>query len=99
MRRFGREEEARRDQARRCRDADSGQPAEHAVEAVRRGQAAGLLAAVPTEQIALSCWGIAHGLVSLELAGTVPPGLDIGARYEGALWAMVTGWVVAVRPS
>jgi len=69
------------------------------VNAVRRGQAAGLLAAVPTEQIALSCWGIAHGLVSLELAGTVPPGLDIGAGYEGALWAMVTGWVVAVRPS
>lgn len=69
------------------------------VDAVRRGQAAGRLAAVPTERIALSCWGIAHGLVSLELAGTVPPGLDIAADYEDALWAMVTGWVVIVSPS
>jgi AcrR family transcriptional regulator len=69
------------------------------VAAVRRGQASGVLADVPTEQIALSCWGIAHGLVSLEVAGTVPPGLDIAAGYEDALWAMVTGWGTAVRPS
>jgi hypothetical protein len=30
--------------------------------------------------------------VSLELVGTVPPGLDVAAGYEGALRAMVAGW-------
>ncbi len=62
------------------------------VDAVRRGQEAGLLADVPAERIALACWGIAHGLVSLELAGNVPPGLDVAAGYPDALRAMVTGW-------
>jgi AcrR family transcriptional regulator len=62
------------------------------VDAVVRGQSAGLLKTVPPERIALSCWGVAHGLVSLELVGTVPPGLDIAAGYESALRAMVDGW-------
>jgi AcrR family transcriptional regulator len=62
------------------------------VDAVRRGQAAGQLAAGPPEQIALACWGIAHGLVSLELAGSVPPPLDVAAGYEDALRAVVRGW-------
>jgi AcrR family transcriptional regulator len=62
------------------------------VDAVRRGQEAGQLVDVPAERIALACWGIAHGLVSLELTGNVPPALDIAAGYEDALRAMVTGW-------
>lgn len=62
------------------------------LDAVRRGQEAGRLVAGPPERIALSCWGVAHGLVSLELAGNVPPLLDIAAGYEDALRAMVTGW-------
>lgn len=62
------------------------------LDAVRRGQEAGRFTPGPPERIALSCWGIAHGLVSLELAGTVPPMLDIAAGYEDALRAMVAGW-------
>jgi AcrR family transcriptional regulator len=68
------------------------------VDAVRRGQAVGRLLDVPAERIALSCWGIAHGLVSLELSGAVPPGLDVAEGYEDALWAVVDGWSVN-RPS
>jgi AcrR family transcriptional regulator len=68
------------------------------VDAVRRGQTAGQLKTVAPERIALACWGVAHGLVSLELAGAVPDGLDVAAGYEDALWAMVNGWS-ADRPS
>jgi AcrR family transcriptional regulator len=79
-------------------DEDAGAEAagtiEPLIDAVRRGQEAGLLSSAPVERITLSCWGIAHGLVSLELAGTVPPGLDIAAGYEDALRAMVGGWSV-----
>jgi AcrR family transcriptional regulator len=83
-------------------DAEAGAEAartiEPLVDAVSRGRAAGVLVDAPASRIALSCWGVAHGLVSLELAGTVPPGLDIAAGYEDALWAVVRGWSVN-RPS
>jgi len=62
------------------------------IDAVRRGQAAGRFVAGPPERTALACWATAHGLVSLELAGTVPPGLEIAAWYEDALRAMAAGW-------
>ncbi|MGB3440380.1 MAG: TetR/AcrR family transcriptional regulator [Actinophytocola sp.] len=65
------------------------------VDAVRRGQTAGALRKVAPELVALACWGVAHGLVSLEFAGSMPPGLDIASGYEDALRAMVDGW----RPS
>lgn len=78
--------------------AEAARTIEPLVAAVRRGQDAGRLLDVPAERIALSCWGIAHGLVSLELAGSVPPGLDVAEGYEDALWAMVDGWSVN-RPS
>jgi AcrR family transcriptional regulator len=78
--------------------ADAARTIEPLIDAVRRGQEAGLLLVAPVERIALSCWGIAHGLVSLELAGAVPPGLDIAAGYKDALRAMVGGWSVN-RPS
>ncbi len=68
------------------------QTIEPLVDAVVRGQRAGALQEVPPERIALACWGVAHGLVSLELVGTVPPGLEIAAGYESALRAMVAGW-------
>jgi AcrR family transcriptional regulator len=64
------------------------------VDAVRRGQAAGRLADVPAQRIVLSCWGIAHGLVSLELAAAAPPGIDIAGDFEDALRAVVVGWSV-----
>lgn len=78
--------------------AEAAQTIAPLVDAVRRGQGLGLLQAVPAERIVLSCWGIAHGLVSLELAGSVPDGLDVGGGYEDALAAMVNGWAVN-RPS
>jgi len=62
------------------------------VDAVRRGQDAGVLREVAPELVALSCWGVAHGLVSLELAGALPPGLEVAPGYEAALRAMVDGW-------
>ena len=62
------------------------------VDAVVRGQLAGILRPVPAERIALSCWGIAHGLVSIELTGSLPPGLDVAGGYEDAVRAMVDGW-------
>jgi AcrR family transcriptional regulator len=67
------------------------------VDAVRRGQEKGQLGDGVAETIALSCWGIAHGLVSLELAGSVPSGLDVDASYEDSLRAMINGW--SNRPS
>ncbi|MGW6931110.1 TetR/AcrR family transcriptional regulator [Lentzea sp. NPDC054927] len=45
------------------------------------------------EQIAMSMWGIAHGLVSLELNGNLPPGIDPAATYELALRAHGRGWL------
>lgn len=62
------------------------------VAAVRRAQDRGALRKVAPELVALACWGVAHGLVSLELAASVPPGLDVAAGYEDALRAMVDGW-------
>lgn len=62
------------------------------VDAVRRGQRAGQLVGGPPERIALACWALAHGLVSIELTGMAPPPLDVAAGYEDALRAMVTGW-------
>lgn len=53
---------------------------------------AGQLATGAPERIALACWGVAHGLVSLELTGNVPPPLDVAAGYEDALRAVVRGW-------
>lgn len=73
-------------------DNEAAKTIEPLVAAVVRGQAAGRLADVPAELIALSCWGVAHGLVSIELTGRVPSGLDVAAGYEQALRAMVIGW-------
>jgi AcrR family transcriptional regulator len=78
--------------------AEAARTLEPLVDAVRRGQAARRLLDVPAERIALSCWGIAHGLVSLELTGSVPAGLDVDDGYEDSLWAVVNGWS-ANRPS
>jgi AcrR family transcriptional regulator len=78
--------------------AEAARTIEPLFDAVRRGQEAGLLKSTSAETIVLSCWGIAHGLVSLELAGSVPPGLDIAAGYEGAITAVVQGWTIN-RPS
>jgi AcrR family transcriptional regulator len=55
------------------------------VEAVRQAVAAGLLIGDP-ERIALHLWAVAHGMVSLELSGRLPPSAQETAQaYDEAL--------------
>ncbi|SEP93725.1 transcriptional regulator, TetR family [Lentzea xinjiangensis] len=63
------------------------------MNAVRRAIELGVFRDVDAEQIAVSMWGIAHGLVSLELNGNLPPGVDATATYELALRAHGRGWL------
>jgi AcrR family transcriptional regulator len=42
--------------------------------------------------IATSLWGLAHGLVSLELAGPLPKGIRSADLYERAIRAQTAGW-------
>ncbi|WP_018682432.1 TetR/AcrR family transcriptional regulator [Actinokineospora enzanensis] len=46
----------------------------------------------PHNTMAVGCWGIVHGLVSLELCGSLPPDLDTTTAYEHSLRANVRGW-------
>jgi AcrR family transcriptional regulator len=62
------------------------------LEAVTAGIEAGLFADVPAEALVLSCWGLAHGLVSLELNGYAPEEVNLAAAYERALRANLAGW-------
>ncbi|MEU7479516.1 TetR/AcrR family transcriptional regulator [Lentzea sp. NPDC042327] len=66
--------------------------------AVRRAIELGVYRDEDPEQIAMSMWGIAHGLVSLELNGNLPRGVDAAATYELALRAHGRGWL-AETPS
>ncbi|GAB3475492.1 TetR/AcrR family transcriptional regulator [Amycolatopsis cihanbeyliensis] len=61
---------------------------------VRAGIEAGVLRQEPPEVIAVSCWGLVHGLVSLELNGNIPEqaGLGVSKAYEIALRANAEGW-------
>ncbi|GAA3998323.1 WHG domain-containing protein [Streptomyces sp. NBC_01352] len=69
------------------------------VDAVSRGQRAGQFSsASDPEVIALSVWGMAHGLVSLVLSGNEPQGLAVADCYERALRALVTGWRAGEEP-
>lgn len=63
------------------------------IDAVRRAVEQEVFLAEEPEQIAMSMWGIAHGLVSLELNGNLPPGVDAAATYELALRAHGRGWL------
>ncbi len=65
--------------------------------AVRRAIELGVYRDEDPEQIAMSMWGIAHGLVSLELNGNLPPGVDAEATYELALRAHGRGWLAEPR--
>ena len=63
------------------------------IDTVRRGQQAGQFSSDSTpEAIALSVWGMAHGLVSLVVSGNEPPQLAVADCYERALQALVAGW-------
>ncbi|GAB2854194.1 TetR/AcrR family transcriptional regulator [Lentzea nigeriaca] len=63
------------------------------IDAVRRAIEQRVFLDSDPEQIAMSMWGIAHGLVSLELNGNLPPGVDAAATYEVALRAHGRGWL------
>jgi AcrR family transcriptional regulator len=65
------------------------------VNSVTRSIKAGILQDVPVERIALSCWATAHGMVSLELHGPLPPalrGFAMDEIYEAVLRAGINGW-------
>ncbi|MTD59348.1 TetR/AcrR family transcriptional regulator [Amycolatopsis pithecellobii] len=62
------------------------------VDTVRDGISRGQFRKVAPETIAVSCWGVAHGMVSLELNGNLPLKVEVGAAYEQALRAQVRGW-------
>lgn len=62
-------------------------------DVVHAGIAEGTFTGESAEVIAMAAWGLVHGLVSLELSGTTPVGMDIGAAYERAVRAHVTGSV------
>ncbi|MFJ6675284.1 TetR/AcrR family transcriptional regulator [Actinosynnema sp. NPDC091369] len=64
------------------------------VRDVGRAVESGLFAPEPPERIALAMWGMVHGLVSLELNGNLPPGVEIAPVYERALRAHADGWRV-----
>ncbi|MEU7530798.1 TetR/AcrR family transcriptional regulator [Saccharothrix sp. NPDC042600] len=59
---------------------------------VGRAVESGLFVDAPLEHIALAMWGMVHGLVSLELNGNLPPGVEIAPAYERAIRAHIEGW-------
>lgn len=59
---------------------------------VKAAITAGVFVDVAPEVIAVACWGVVHGLVSLELNGNLPEGFDVGTSYEAALRANASGW-------
>jgi AcrR family transcriptional regulator len=63
------------------------------IDTVRRAIERKVFVDEDPDQIAMSMWGIAHGLVSLELNGNLPPGIDPAATYELALRAHGRGWL------
>ncbi|WP_123745440.1 TetR/AcrR family transcriptional regulator [Saccharothrix texasensis] len=62
------------------------------VRDVGRAIESGAFTREPPERIALAMWGMVHGLVSLELNGNLPPGVEIAPVYERALRAQADGW-------
>lgn len=62
------------------------------VRDVGRAVESGVFAPEPHERIAVAMWGMVHGLVSLELNGNLPPGVEIAPVYERALRAFAEGW-------
>ncbi|WP_199439519.1 TetR/AcrR family transcriptional regulator [Umezawaea beigongshangensis] len=63
-----------------------------ALDIARRGVETGVFGNDSPEQIALASWGIAHGLVALELRGDLPVDVPVAQVYERSLRALVDGW-------
>jgi AcrR family transcriptional regulator len=62
------------------------------IEVVQAGIKEGAFLDVPADFLVMSCWGLAHGMVSLELNGYAPTELETDAAYERALRANLAGW-------
>jgi AcrR family transcriptional regulator len=63
------------------------------VDAVGAAVGAGLLVDADPEVIVVSLWAQAHGVVSLELGGAMPPEFDVAANYQRVLAAALRGWL------
>jgi AcrR family transcriptional regulator len=61
-------------------------------DTVRAAIESGRFVDVSPDTIAISAWGIVHGLVSLELNGNLPATFDVAVSYEAALRAHAKGW-------
>ncbi|MGV9669747.1 MULTISPECIES: TetR/AcrR family transcriptional regulator [unclassified Gordonia (in: high G+C Gram-positive bacteria)] len=73
-------------------DAETAQGAFTALsDIVQYGQAAGVIRTGDAAVLAMQVWSCAHGAVSLELAGALPPLLDPAANYEGVLALIANG--------
>ncbi len=57
-------------------------------DGVEARAAAPLLAATGTRELARAAWGMAHGLVMLELNGRFPPGADVDAAWAAGVAAI-----------
>jgi AcrR family transcriptional regulator len=63
------------------------------VDAVRRGIAAGQLPDEDPVRLAVACWATAHGMVSLEIGGFLPPEAgDAAGLFATAVRAVARGW-------
>ncbi len=51
----------------------------------------------PANEMSIAAWGLAHGLVSLELAGALSEALDPDVLYETTLRTTVAGWQQSSR--
>ena len=58
---------------------------------VQRGVEQGAFVGDTAESIAFGAWATVHGMVSLELNGNLPPGLEIAANYERTLRRVLVG--------
>jgi AcrR family transcriptional regulator len=63
------------------------------LEVVERGVKEGLFLGATPREIAISAWGVVHGLVSLELNGVLPSGFESDEAYERAIRANLAGWI------
>lgn len=68
------------------------------VDAVRRGIEAGRLPPEDPVTLAAACWATAHGLVSLEISGFLPPQAGEPLRlFTESMRAVARGWGAAPR--
>lgn len=63
------------------------------IAAVRAVASAGLLVDAAPETVAIALWAHAHGMVSLELGGSMPDGFDPAEHYVTMLGAGLRGWL------